>query len=474
MEAMSQATGCPTLCLTDLSAKQLRSAVVLVRADFNVPLDAEGHITDDTRLRESLPSISFLIENGAKVLLASHLGRPKGVDDKLRLSLIAPRLAALLHHQVHLASDCVGPEVAQKVAALKDGEVLLLENTRFHSGESKNDPSFAQQLAAPADIYVNDAFGCAHRAHASTAGVAAFLQPAVAGFLMKKELDFLCKAISAPARPFAAIVGGSKVSSKISVLQSLMTKCDKLLIGGGMVFTFLAARGLSVGASLVEADKLEVARQLEEQARARGVQLLLPTDVVVADSFSPNAVSRVVPVNAIPDGWMGLDIGPASVEAFKGALQGCKTVLWNGPMGVFEFDKFAAGTMAIAHTLADLTAQGCTTIIGGGDSVCAVEKAGVAQRMSHISTGGGASLELIEGRTLPGVAALTPSPHVPAALLLGQYMYHMACNAMYSVLGVLLHRDTSGESLEAVLVSEGSVKGSRLPRTSSRSQLAGL
>ncbi|CAL8468900.1 g8441 [Coccomyxa elongata] len=472
MESLLPATGCPTLCLTDLSAQQLRSAVVLLRADFNVPLDAEGNIMDDTRLRESVPTIRYLVKFGARVLLASHLGRPKGIDDNLRLALVAPRLAALLRHEVMLADDCIGPVVAQKVAALKDGEVLLLENTRFYKGECDNDLSFAQQLAAPADLYVNDAFGCAHRAHASTAGVAKFLQPAVAGLLMKKELDYLCRAITAPTRPFAAIVGGSKVSSKISVLESLITKCDKLLIGGGMVFTFLAARGLPVGSSWVESDKLDVARKLEEKARACGVELLLPNDVIVADMWSPEAATRIVSIDAIPDGWMGLDIGPASVEAFKGALQDCKTILWNGPMGVFEWDKFASGTMEIAHTLADLTSQGAITIIGGGDSVCAAEKAGVTLRMSHISTGGGASLELIEGRTLPGVAALTPRPTLPA--MLGQYLYHLACSTMYGILGTILHRDTAGVSLEAAIAQEGSVKGSRLPRTSSRPQLASV
>jgi phosphoglycerate kinase len=292
------------------------------------------------------------------------------------------------------------------VAALADGGVVLLENVRFFAEEEKNDPAFAEKLAALADIYVNDAFGAAHRAHASTEGVTKFLRPSVAGYLMEKELQYLQGAIDEPKRPLAAIVGGSKVSSKIGVLEALIDKCDKILVGGGMIFTFYKARGLAVGKSLVEEDKLELARELEVKAAAKGVQFLLPTDVVLADNFAPDANSRVAKVEEIPDGWMGLDIGPDSVKVFQEALADCQTVIWNGPMGVFEFEAFAAGTNAIATTLADLSAKGCTTIIGGGDSVAAVEKAGLADRMSHISTGGGASLELLEGKVLPGVAAL--------------------------------------------------------------------
>jgi phosphoglycerate kinase len=289
---------------------------------------------------------------------------------------------------------------------MANGDVVLLENVRFFAEEEKNDPAFAEKLAGLADVYVNDAFGAAHRAHASTQGVTKFLKPSVAGFLMEKELQYLQGAVDEPKRPLAAIVGGSKVSSKIGVLEALIDKCDKVLIGGGMIFTFYKARGLAVGKSLVEEDKLELAKELEAKAKAKGVELLLPTDVLLADNFAPDANSQVADVTAIPDGWMGLDIGPDAIKVFQAALADCKTVIWNGPMGVFEFDKFAAGTNAIATTLAEIGGKGCCTIIGGGDSVAAVEKAGLAEKMSHISTGGGASLELLEGKVLPGVAAL--------------------------------------------------------------------
>ena len=302
--------------------------------------------------------------------------------------------------------SCIGPDAEAKVAAMADGDVVLLENVRFFAQEEKNEGDFAKQLASLADVYVNDAFGAAHRAHASTEGVTQYLSPSVAGYLMEKELQYLQGAIDEPKRPLAAIVGGSKVSSKIGVLEALLDKCDKILVGGGMIFTFYKARGLSVGKSLVEEDKLELAKELEAKAAAKGVQFLLPTDVVLADNFAPDANSQIAKVEAIPDGWMGLDIGPDSVKVFQDALADCKTVIWNGPMGVFEFDKFAAGTNAIATTLAELSGKGCCTIIGGGDSVAAVEKAGLADQMSHISTGGGASLELLEGKVLPGVAAL--------------------------------------------------------------------
>ncbi len=393
--------------LASLGAADLRSKRVLVRVDFNVPLDDAGAITDDTRIRAALPTIAHLREHGAKVVLAAHFGRPKGqVNEAMRLTAVAARLSELLGLPVIKTESCIGAEAEAKVAALAEGGVLLLENVRFFAEEEKNDPAFAEQLAALADIYVNDAFGAAHRAHASTEGVTKFLSPSVAGLLMEKELQYLQGAIDEPKRPLAAIVGGSKVSSKIGVLEALIDKCDKILIGGGMIFTFYKARGLSVGKSLVEEDKLELAKELEAKAAAKGVQFLLPTDVVLADNFSPDANSQIAKVEAIPDGWMGLDIGPDSIKVFQDALADCKTVIWNGPMGVFEFDKFAAGTNAIAHTLADLSATGTTTIIGGGDSVAAVEKVGVAEKMSHISTGGGASLELLEGKVLPGVAAL--------------------------------------------------------------------
>ena len=391
-----------TLTAADISGKR-----VLVRADFNVPLDDQGSITDDTRIRAALPTIQELTGKGAKVVLCSHFGRPKGkVVDSMRLTPVAKRLSELLGQDVVKCDDCIGEAVTTAVSALQDGQVALLENVRFYAGEEANDTEFAKQLAANADLYVNDAFGTAHRAHASTAGVTAFLQPSVGGYLIEKELQYLQAAIETPQRPLAAIIGGSKVSSKIGVIETLLDKVNKLLIGGGMIFTFYKARGLSVGKSLVEEDKLDLAKSLEVKAQEKGVELLLPTDVVVADNFAADANAQTVSADAIPDGWMGLDIGPDSVKVFQEALKQCKSVIWNGPMGVFEFDKFAVGTEAIAHTLAELTPQGVTTIIGGGDSVAAVEKVGVAEQMSHISTGGGASLELLEGKELPGIAAL--------------------------------------------------------------------
>ena len=397
----------PKRTLASLSSADLSGKRVLVRVDFNVPVDEAGAITDDTRIRAALPTIAFLRDNGAKVILSAHYGRPKGqVNEGMRLTQVAARLSELLGVPVIKSDSCIGPDAEAKVAALADGGVVLLENVRFFAEEETNDPGFAEKLAALAEVYVNDAFGAAHRAHASTEGVTKFLNPSVAGHLMEKELQYLQGAIDEPRRPLAAIVGGSKVSSKIGVLEALIDKCDKVLIGGGMIFTFYKARGLAVGKSLVEEDKLKLAKELEAKAAAKGVQLLLPTDVVLADAFSPDANSQITAIDAIPDGWMGLDIGPDSIKAFEAALADCKTVIWNGPMGVFEFDKFAAGTDAIAHTLAGLTATGTCTIIGGGDSVAAVEKVGVAEKMSHISTGGGASLELLEGKVLPGVAAL--------------------------------------------------------------------
>ncbi|MDC0834897.1 phosphoglycerate kinase [Leptolyngbya valderiana BDU 20041] len=397
----------PKKTVANLSASDLSGKRVLVRADFNVPLDDSGKITDDTRIRAALPTIRDLTEKGAKVLLSSHLGRPKGqVKEDMRLTPVAQRLSELLGKPVIKCDDCVGDAVKAEVDKLANGGVLLLENVRFHAEEEKNDPEFAKQLASLADVYVNDAFGTAHRAHASTEGVTQHIDICVAGYLIEKELEFLQNAIENPQRPLAAIVGGSKVSSKIGVIETLLEKVDKLFIGGGMIFTFFKARGLSVGKSLVEEDKLELAKALEAKAKERGVELLLPTDVIVADNFAPDANDRTVAVDAIPDGWMGLDIGPDSVKTFQDALADCKSVIWNGPMGVFEFEKFAKGTEAIARTLAELTGQGTTTIIGGGDSVAAVEKVGVAEKMSHISTGGGASLELLEGKVLPGIAAL--------------------------------------------------------------------
>jgi len=387
------------LTQADLSGKR-----VFVRVDFNVPLNDAGAITDDTRIRAALPTIKYLTEKGAKVVLGSHMGRPKGqVVESMRLTPVAARLSELLGQEVVKCDDCIGDAVSATVSGLSNGQVALLENLRFNPGEEKNDPEFAKQLAANADVYVNDAFGTAHRAHGSTEGVTHYVDTSVGGLLIEKELKFLKGAIEAPKRPLVAIVGGSKVSSKIGVIKTLLEKCDKLIIGGGMIFTFYKAQGLAVGGSLVEEDKVELAKSLMEQAEGK---ILLPTDVVIADNFAPDANAKTVSVKEIPDGWMGLDIGPDSVKVFQDALADCGTVIWNGPMGVFEFDKFAVGTEAIANSLAELTGKGCITIIGGGDSVAAVEKVGVAEKMSHISTGGGASLELLEGKELPGIVAL--------------------------------------------------------------------
>jgi phosphoglycerate kinase len=388
----------------DLPDGDLKGKRVLVRCDLNVPLK-DGVITDDTRIRGSIPTIEYLVSKGAKVLLSSHLGRPKdGPEPKFSLAPVAPRLSELLGKEVNLLPDCIGDSVSDAVNGMADGSVCLLENVRFYKEEEKNIPEFAEKLAANADLFVNDAFGTAHRAHGSTEGVTKFLQPSVAGFLLQKELDYLQGAVDEPKRPFAAIVGGSKVSSKISVIESMLAKVDKLILGGGMVFTFLKARGYSVGSSLVEDNQLELATKLEAIAKEKGVELILASDVTVADAFAADANTQVVDIDAIPDGWMGLDIGPKSINDVTTALSDCKTVIWNGPMGVFEMEAFAKGTNAVAEALAN--SNDCITIIGGGDSVAAVEQAGLAHKMSHISTGGGASLELLEGKVLPGVAAL--------------------------------------------------------------------
>jgi phosphoglycerate kinase len=381
---------------------------VIVRVDFNVPLK-DGKVESDKRLKESLPTIKYLVGKGAKVILMSHLGRPDGkrVPD-MSLRPVADALAALLGSPVKFADDCVGPAAEQAVAGLKGGEVLLLENLRFHAAEEENDPAFSKQLAALADVYVNDAFGSAHRAHASTEGITKFVPKAASGYLMKKELDYLGDAVGTPKRPFVAIIGGSKVSGKIDVIRNLLPRVDKLLIGGGMTYTFLKAQGLEIGKSIVENDKLDLARSLLAEA---GNKLVLGTDCVVTDKldFKGRTVGqlKVVKDNAIPADWEGVDAGPATVEEFTKIILGAKTVVWNGPVGVFEIDATAKGTIAVAEALAKATASGATTIIGGGDSASAVKKAGVASKVSHVSTGGGASLEYLEGKVLPGVAALT-------------------------------------------------------------------
>jgi phosphoglycerate kinase len=373
---------------------------VLVRVDFNVPLE-KGTVSDDTRIRAALPTIQYLLEHDARPILCSHLGRPKGkAEPKYSLKPVAVRLGQLLDRPVEMAPDCVGPVVEEMARKLPPGSVLLLENLRFHPEEEANDARFARALASLADVYVNDAFGSAHRAHASTVGVTAYL-PAVAGFLMEKELAFLGRALAAPARPFIAVLGGAKVSDKIKVIHNLLGKVDSLLIGGGMANTFLKAEGKAVEESLVENDKLAEARTL---LRDGGSKLILPVDAVVADRLDAGAQTRTVRVDAVPTGWRILDIGPETTELFMQHLRTAQTVVWNGPMGVFELAPFAAGTFAIARALTQLS--GATTIIGGGDSAAAVEQAGVAQQMTHISTGGGASLEFLEGKELPGVAAL--------------------------------------------------------------------
>ncbi|MDK2820438.1 MAG: phosphoglycerate kinase [Clostridia bacterium] len=388
------------LTLKDLDVNNKK---VLVRVDFNVPLK-DGEVTDNTRIRAALPTIQYLVEHNAKVILMSHLGRPKGqVKEELRLDPVAKELEALLGRKVQKVNDCIGAEVEEAVANLKTGEVLLLENLRFHPEEEKNDPDFAKKLASLADIYVNDAFGTAHRAHASTEGVAHFL-PAAAGFLLQKEIETLGKALSNPERPFVAIIGGAKVSDKISVIKNLLTKVDTLIIGGGMANTFLRAKGYDMGKSLVEEDQIPLAKELIGAVGERGVDLNLPQDLVVAQEFKDDAPNQVVTVNAVPDGWMALDIGPETARSFANAIKGARTVVWNGPMGVFEMDTFARGTEAVAKAVAAVEGM---SIVGGGDSVAAIEKAGVADQIGHISTGGGASLEFLEGKELPGIVALT-------------------------------------------------------------------
>ncbi|MDX9924869.1 MAG: phosphoglycerate kinase [Ignavibacteriaceae bacterium] len=385
----------------------LKGKRVLVRVDFNVPFDENLKITDDIRITSALPTIKKIIKEGGKTILMSHLGRPKGSPNpKYSLKPVAVRLGELLDCEVKFASDCIGEQVKAIVNSLKDGEVLLLENLRFHSEEEKNNPEFAEQLAELGDVYINDAFGSAHRAHASTEGVTKYIKINAAGYLMQKELDYLGSAVSNPERPFTAILGGSKISGKIDVIENLLPNVDYLLIGGGMAYTFYKAMGLEIGGSLLETEKIDLAKEMLERFKTSKAKVILPKDVVVTKEFNNDSPSHVVEIDSIPADEQGLDIGPKTIEEFGEIIRKSKTVLWNGPMGVFEFDNFAKGTDAIAQALADATADGAKTIIGGGDSAAAIKKAGLDDKVSHVSTGGGASLEFLEGKVLPGVAAL--------------------------------------------------------------------
>jgi phosphoglycerate kinase len=393
-----------TKTIDDLS---LRGKKVLVRVDFNVPMTSDLKISDDTRIVESLPTIKKILSDGGAVILMSHLGRPKGKPTpEFSLKPVAAHLGSLLGITVHFATDCVGKPARAAVETLKPGEVLLLENLRFHNEEEKNDEAFAKELASLGEVYVNDAFGTAHRAHASTEGVARFLKPAVAGFLMRKEIEYLGRAVGNPARPYVAILGGAKISGKIDVIQNLMPRIDGLVIGGGMAFTFFRAQGLEVGDSLVEQEKVVLAKQILDEAKAKQKRLILPVDCVIADKMDNDAQRKVVSVNKIPSGWRGLDIGPETVKIINIELHRARTIVWNGPMGVFEMPNFAHGTMEVAKLLAEVTRAGAITIVGGGDSAAAIAQAGLETAVSHVSTGGGASLEFLEGKILPGLAAL--------------------------------------------------------------------
>jgi len=386
---------------------ELKGKHVLVRVDFNVPLDENLNITDDNRITESLPTIKKIIADGGKAILMSHLGRPKGVSNpKYSLKPTAKRLSELLAKEVKLAPDCIGAETKAMVDAMNNGDVLILENVRFHPEEEKNDPTFAKQLAELGDVYINDAFGSAHRAHASTEGVTKFIKISAAGYLMQKELDYLGGAITNPKRPYVAILGGAKISGKIDVINNLLTKVDTLIVGGGMAYTFYKAEGKEIGTSLLEVEKIDLAKEVLENAKKSGIKFLLPVDVVVASEFNNDSPATVVSVDAMPADKMGLDIGPETIKLFSNELKNAKTIVWNGPMGVFEMDNFATGTNAIAQVLADVTATGSITVIGGGDSAAAITKAGLKDKVSHVSTGGGASLEFLEGKALPGVVAL--------------------------------------------------------------------
>ncbi|QCR33605.1 phosphoglycerate kinase [Lysinibacillus sp. SGAir0095] len=381
---------------------EVKGKRVFVRVDFNVPME-NGEITDDTRIRAAIPTIKQLVESGAKVILASHLGRPKGeINEDMRLTQVGKHLSELIGKQVTKLDESIGANVENTVAAMQEGDIVLLENVRFHKGEEKNDEELSKSFAKLADLYVNDAFGAAHRAHASTEGIAKYV-PAVSGLLMEKELDVLGKALSNPERPFTAIIGGAKVKDKIGVIENLLDKVDHLIIGGGLSFTFIKAQGHSIGKSLLEEDKIELAKSFIEKAKEKGVQLHMPIDAVVANEFSKDAETEIVDIEAIPEEWMGLDIGPKTAEHYASIIKDSKLIIWNGPMGVFEMEKFANGTKTVAQAMAQTNGY---TIIGGGDSAAAVEKFEVANQMDHISTGGGASLELMEGKALPGIVAL--------------------------------------------------------------------
>ncbi len=386
----------------------LTGAKVLTRVDFNVPLDKEGKVADATRIEASLPTIRYMMEKGTRIILVSHLGRPKGKRvEGMSLAPAAEKLTSFLHKEVAFASDCVGEPAEQVVDSLGDGDVALLENLRFHPGEEANDDEFSRQLASMAELYVNDAFGSAHRAHASTVGVTKHIELCAAGFLMQKEVEYLGKILAEPERPFVAILGGAKVSGKIGVVRNLLGKIDGLLIGGGMMYTFLAAKGLDVGRSILEVESIPVAKEIMEEAEKKGVELLLSPDCLVSSSATEAAETKHVPVEEIPSELAGVDIGPGGIGLFREALVDARTVLWNGPMGVFEIEAYSRGTMEVARMLADATAAGAVTVIGGGDSAAAVAKEGLEHAVSHVSTGGGASLEFLEGKELPGVAALS-------------------------------------------------------------------
>jgi phosphoglycerate kinase len=397
--------GMAKLSLDDIELKGKR---VLTRVDFNVPLDEMGRVRDDTRIQAALPTVSTVLERGGKAVLMSHLGRPKGkVSDAYRLRPVAEHLSLLLNRKVVMAPDCIGEEVENLALQMRQGEAMLLENLRFHTGETANDEAFSQQLAALGDVYVNDAFGTCHRAHASVVGVTRFFKQCAAGYLIQKELKFMGEALADPERPFIAIFGGAKVSDKIEVLRNLLDRVDGMLVGGGMAFTFLRAEGIDVGASLVEDDKIEVAKAITEEAKAAGVQLRLPLDCIVAQEIEDTAEAKVVDITTMPAEWKGLDIGPKTIQHFTHAIQDAKTILWNGPLGVFEQNPFAGGTKAVARAVAEATDRGAVTIVGGGDTVAALSAFGFKENMSHVSTGGGAAMEFLEGKELPGIAALT-------------------------------------------------------------------